>query len=184
MKLPPKFHIIFFGSPYSAKINLHFSIRESADKLLHFLDDREFAMIICNTKVMFIIDSKHICSNHLPWFCQDVMMYYLVLQLCLLKCKTQSAVFNVLYNVIIYIGPVYRFTCQKFVFSIPMQLMWSWSSACVFKTSSIATCLPFIIIPLITAMSSQNTQYVVIISWHLISIFWPVYDDVPLSHCK
>ena len=32
MKLPPESDIIFFGSPYSAKITLHDSIRSSADK--------------------------------------------------------------------------------------------------------------------------------------------------------
>ena len=37
--------------------------------------------------------------------------------------------------------------------------MWSWSSACGFDTSGITMCLPFIMMPSITAMSSLNDQY-------------------------
>ena len=37
MKLPPESDIIFFGSPYSAKIILHVSIRLSPDKFSVFL---------------------------------------------------------------------------------------------------------------------------------------------------
>ena len=113
MKLPPESDIIFFGSPYSAKITLYISIRLSADKSSVFFDDGNFAMIIYNTKVMFIVESEHIFTYHLPCLCWDVTMYYLVLQLCLLKCKTCSAIFNVFYNVIIYINPINQFMCQE-----------------------------------------------------------------------
>ena len=45
IKLPSDSDINFFGSPYSAKITLHVSIRLSVDKSC-FLDDSELAMII------------------------------------------------------------------------------------------------------------------------------------------
>ena len=125
---------------------------------------------IYNTKVMFTVESEHICTNHFPWLCWDVMMYYLVLQLCLLECKTCSAIVNVLLNVIIYINPRNWFGCQELGFSVPMCLMWSWSSACVFRTSSITIHLPFNMIPSITAMSSQNVQYI-LMSYSIWSLF-------------
>ena len=33
-------------------------------------------MIIYNTKVICIVESEHVCTSHLPWLCQDVLMYY------------------------------------------------------------------------------------------------------------
>ena len=65
-----------------------------------------------------------------------------------------------------------------------MWLMWSWSSACAFKASSITTCLPFIIIPSITTMSSQKVQY--ILMSHGI---WSLFPGQPMMmhpfwHCK
>ena len=64
-------------------------------------------MIIYNAKIMFIIESEYVYTNHLLrscqdvmiyhlvlWLClQDVMIYYPVLWLCLLKCKACTTIF-------------------------------------------------------------------------------------------
>ena len=48
---------------------------------------------------------------------------------------------------------------SSFVFSMPMWLTWSWSSACCFSTLGIIMYLPFITIPSMTARSSLYDQY-------------------------
>ena len=60
---------------------------------LQFLDDQEFAMIIYNAKIIFIIYSEHVGPKHVPWSYLDVMMYNLLLQLWFLEQKTCNTVF-------------------------------------------------------------------------------------------
>ena len=114
--MPPESYIIFFGSTYSANITLHISIRLSSDKSSVYCDDGKFAMIIYYTKIMFIIESEDVCTIYPISFCKAVMMYYHFLQLCLLKCQACSTIFNVGFNVIFYIEPIWHFTCQEFSF--------------------------------------------------------------------
>ena len=69
-KLPPKSDIIFFGKPYSAKIILHVIMRLSADESFILIDDRELAVMIYNTKVVFIVLCKRICTTYLTWLAE------------------------------------------------------------------------------------------------------------------
>ena len=141
-------------------------------------------MVVYNAKIMLIIKSWHVHTNYIWWSYWDVMMYHLVLWLCLLEHKTCSAIFYAIFNIIIYINPINRFTCQEFFFSIPTWLMWSWSSTCAFSTSGIIACLSFMMILSITAMPSLHDQYILMSSrtWSLISSH-PVMM-YPLSCCK
>ena len=124
MKLPPEFAIIFLGTLYSAKIILYINIRLSADISLvflmirNFLDDWELAMVICNAKILFIIESEHVCTNYVPWSFWDVMMDYVTLWLHLLKCKTWYnfyKIFNVIY-VIYHLAQYMDLHSSSFVF--------------------------------------------------------------------
>ena len=141
-------------------------------------------LVVYNAEIMLIIEIEHVHANCIPWPYWDIIMYHLVLWLCLLKCKTCSAIF---YEFLIssFILTQYLDSCARiFVFSIPMWLMWSWSSTCIFNTSGIITCLPFIMIPSITAMSSLNDQYILLYccTWSLISGHPAMM--YPSSHCK
>ena len=113
------------------------------------------------------------------------MIYHLVLWLCLLKCKAYSTFFYVVFNVIIYILMQYiDSVARSFIFSVPMSLIWSWFSACVFNISCIITHLPFIMNLLITAMSSLNDQCIL-----LSHCIWSLPSEHPMmmypfSHCK
>ena len=45
-------------------------------------------------------------------------------------------------------------SCSSLVFSLPIWLTWSWSSACYFRSSGIIMHLPFMTMPSMTARSS------------------------------
>ena len=53
---------------------------------------------------------EYICANDFPQPQWDVMMDDLLLWLHLLKFKTCSTVFYIVFNVSIYAGPINRFT--------------------------------------------------------------------------
>ena len=55
IKLSPASYIIFFGNPCSEKITLHASIKLSADMSSAFFHNWEFAVVIDNAKVVFVI---------------------------------------------------------------------------------------------------------------------------------
>ena len=142
-------------------------------------------MIIYYAKIMFIIESEHVCVNYLPRSCQDVMMYHIVLWLCLLKCKAGTTIF-MWFSISSFILTQYTDLHARslFFFSIPMWLTWRWSSACVFNILGVITCLAFIMILSITAMSSWNVQYVLISHG-----IWSLFSGHPMmmypfSHCK
>ena len=48
-------------------------------------------MIVYNAKVIFIIQSKHVCSYYFPWFGRDVVMNDFFSWLGLLKMKAYSS---------------------------------------------------------------------------------------------
>ena len=65
-----------------------------------------------------------------------------------------------------------------------MWLTSSWSSTCGFSTSGMTMCLPFIMMPSITAMSSLNDQYA-LLSWCRWSLLSGKPAIIPtFSHCK
>ena len=64
-------------------------------------------MVIYNAEGVIIIYGQCVCVNHIPWSYRDVMMYDLHLRMCLLKYKACSTVLYMIFNVAIYVSPVY-----------------------------------------------------------------------------
>ena len=140
-------------------------------------------MVVYNIKIMLIIESEHVHINYIPWYYWDVMMYHLVLWLCMLKHKTCSAIF-IGFLISSFMLTQYIDSHARSFFSVPLWLMWSWSSTCVLSTSDIITHLSFIMMPSISAMSSLNEQYALMscCTWSL--IYGHPAMMYPLSHCK
>ena len=141
-------------------------------------------MVVYNAMIILIIESECVCANYIPWSYWDAMMYHLVLWLCLPMYKTCSTIFMKFLVSSFILTQYVNLHARSFVFSIAMWLMCSLSSPCVFSISGIITCLAFMMIPSITAMSSLNDQYVLMshCTWSLISGN-PVMM-YPFSQCK
>ena len=152
--------------------------------ILCLLGDWEFTMVVCNAKIMLIIEGEHVCTNYIPWSYWDVMMYHLVLRLCLLKCKTCSTFLMKFSMSSFILTQCIDSHARSFVFFL-FPCHWCCVGLVpVFLVSHIITCLPFIIIPSITAMSYLNDQYILMscCNWSLISGH-PVIM-YPFSCCK
>ena len=68
-------------------------------------------MVVYNAKIMHIIENEHICANHIPWSYWHVMIVILSFN-CV--CLNVVQFFYKIFNVIIFVSPVYRLTCQEF----------------------------------------------------------------------
>ena len=75
-------------------------------------DNGEFAVVIYNTQIVFIIIMKHITPNYLPWSEGYIMMHNPFLGLCWLKLKACRTLFNIFVDISIYAGPVHTFLGQ------------------------------------------------------------------------
>ena len=64
-------------------------------------------MVINNAKMIFVIKLEHVCTYYIPRFHWDVMMYGFFPGLHLLELKTCTAIFYIIFYVIVNINPVY-----------------------------------------------------------------------------
>ena len=126
-------------------------------------------MIVYNAKVLFIIESEHVCTNYVSWSYQDVVIYHLPLRLCMLKSKACGTIFIKCSMSLIMLGQYIDSCTRSFVFSAPMWLMWSWSSTCAFSHSGMMIQLPFIMTPSISAKLSLDDQDT-LMSWDIWSL--------------
>ena len=137
-----------------------------------------------NYTLCFIIESEHVCNNYLHGL--TGMSWCIILSFgCVCWNLRHVVKFFMLFSKSSFILTQYIDSCARsFGFSISILLVWSWSSASVFNISCIITCLPFIMIPSITAMSSLNDQYILISCgiWSLFSSHPTMM--YPFSHCK
>ena len=170
--------MLFSAVNHILKRNLHARIRISAYRSSTLFYDRELTVIIYITKVfllckvnMFVLSSCNGLSG-ISWW---IMFFH---WLYLHKIKTRGAIicgfqyhYSYLFNKLI---------CMLGIqFFISIWLTCSCCNACFCNASGIITCLPFSITQSITAISSQNIQYVL-----LSCGIWSLFSGQPLMLCS
>ena len=106
-KFFPASDIIFHSIPYLVNIAVTALMRCSADSPCNLLKMGKFAVIVYNTKIVYIIKMEYICSDYFSGTEGYIMMDDVFFWLHLLKFKTCHTLFNIFFDVSIYAVPVY-----------------------------------------------------------------------------
>ena len=126
---------------------------------LHLLYDKEFAVVIYNTKIMPVINGKDVSSNRDPWHTWYLVRHCHICWSCCLKIQTSGA-FSVIFPMsALMLNQYMNSYASSLVFSITMWFRCSCFSAFSCSTAGIIILLPFIAILSMIVIPSVNDQY-------------------------